>query len=601
MVHQDDRQMVREALQKALETGKGYHIRHRIILPDGLEKLVEERGEVAFSDKGAPIRMIGTIHNITASHRYEKDLQLQSHILNSFSDSIFVSRFDGSFIYVNEAACTARGYTHDEMMKIKLQDLDSHDEKLGKEIFLENMQKIREQMERRGEARFEVTHRTKDGRDIPQEIYSKIVHGEEGYVISIARDISERKEAQRRLEQSERQFRSLVENSQMGIFTTRIGGDVLYVNDTVVEITEFDSLEELYGHEVISVYKDPSQREAFIRELQEKGKVDGMEVDVLTHKNNLKTVLVSAHIEGETITGIMMDITAAKKARQEIEKLSKALEQIDDVVVITDRSGMIAYVNEAFSNHTGYTRSEALGKTSALLKSGKHDTAFYKNMWGEILSGRIYRGLVINRKKSGDIYYEEKTITPIKNRNGEIISFVSTSKDITDRVAMQQQLEKLASTDYLTGIFNRHKFEGLMKSEIERVERYDNPLSIVMFDIDYFKKVNDTYGHDKGDRILQNITSVVREHIRKSDIFARWGGEEFLILCPETESDNAAVLAEKLRSAIASLRIDEVGIVTSSFGVTAFDKGETKESFIKRVDDALYKAKSEGRNRVAVI
>lgn len=137
-----------------------------------------------------------------------------------------------------------------------------------------------------------------------------------------------------------------------------------------------------------------------------------------------------------------------------------------------------------------------------------------------------------------------------------------------------------------------------MDGEIERAKRYAVPLSLIMFDIDYFKRVNDTYGHVAGDTILKTIADLVKDNIRKIDHFVRWGGEEFLIISSETPLDKAYTLAERIRKKISGYTFNDVGKVTVSFGVTEFKKKDTEDAFIKRTDNALYKAKKKGRNRV---
>jgi diguanylate cyclase (GGDEF)-like protein/PAS domain S-box-containing protein len=290
-----------------------------------------------------------------------------------------------------------------------------------------------------------------------------------------------------------------------------------------------------------------------------------------------------------------------QSALDEITKLSKAIEQIDDTVIIADKDGMITFVNDAFTVHTGFSSEETIGKKTSILKSDEHDKAFYEKMWKDILDGKIFRGLVTNKRKNGELFYEDKTITPIKNEEGSVVSFVSTGRDITKRIEMQHDLEKLASTDSLTGIYNRHKFEEIFENEMERALRYKKPLSLIMFDIDYFKRVNDNFGHDFGDMVLKDIVNIVKDNIRNIDIFARWGGEEFFVLCPETSVENAEVFAQKLRKKIAEFSFKKIGKITSSFGVTSFADKDNKNTFIKRVDDALYRAKNEGRDTVEVI
>jgi diguanylate cyclase (GGDEF)-like protein len=165
---------------------------------------------------------------------------------------------------------------------------------------------------------------------------------------------------------------------------------------------------------------------------------------------------------------------------------------------------------------------------------------------------------------------------------------------------MLRDLKKLASTDNLTGIYNRHYFETILIRELDRSNRYGVSLSLIMFDVDHFKSINDTYGHDVGDSVLRKLTSVVKHAIRESDYFVRWGGEEFIILCPEITHEQGRVVAEKVRHVISETTFDTVGKITASFGATSYKKSERSESFLKRADELLYRAKDSGRNQVVI-
>lgn len=162
------------------------------------------------------------------------------------------------------------------------------------------------------------------------------------------------------------------------------------------------------------------------------------------------------------------------------------------------------------------------------------------------------------------------------------------------------ELEHLSQTDRLTGIYNRLKVDVMLEQEFERARRYERGLSVVMFDLDHFKLVNDTFGHQAGDKVLIATAALVQESIRKLDIFGRWGGEEFLILCPETDVQGAQQLADNLREKIATMDIGEVGTITASFGVTQLGKADDAKRLIGNADAALYQAKQNGRNRVSV-
>ena len=163
-----------------------------------------------------------------------------------------------------------------------------------------------------------------------------------------------------------------------------------------------------------------------------------------------------------------------------------------------------------------------------------------------------------------------------------------------------RELERQATTDRLTGLWNRHKFEAAAASELERAERYGQPLALVICDIDHFKQINDAYGHHTGDSVLVDLARRIRLRLRHSDGAARWGGEEFALLLPSTKLDDAVALAEQQRALVADLPFATVGHVGASFGVAAMRPGDTLESLVRRTDRALYRAKAMGRNRVEV-
>lgn len=425
---------------------------------------------------------------------------------------------------------------------------------------------------------------------------------------------------------------------------------------------------------------------------------------------------------------VSRNITARKAADMERMKLSTAIEKAADMIVITDKGGIIEYVNPAFETVTGYTREEAIGKTPSLFKSGLHGKEFYRELWDTILSGNIYRNIFVNRKKNGELYYDECTITPMRDQHNVITHFIATAKVITDRILTEnalreseerlrtiiqmaadaivmidstgavsswnpaaeklfeysaeealgmdlhkiivpqryyddfrkgfaefaktgkgavvdktremtakrkdgtefpvelsisgfrtkeewhavgtirditerkqaeEKLREFAEKDSLTGLLNRRKFYEVLEQEKERAIRYARPLSLIIFDVDHFKVVNDTYGHDAGDKVLKKIAFAVTDSIRKADVTGRLGGEEFAVLATETTAAKALALAEKLRHAVEMTAHDHVGTITVSIGVSTYDDGLTLDEFVRRADEALYTAKNNGRNRVA--
>lgn len=417
----------------------------------------------------------------------------------------------------------------------------------------------------------------------------------------MVQDITEQKAAQEALEKSEQKYRILVEHAMVGIYRSDLSGYILYINQTLTNMLGYNSPDELIGHKSTITYKYPEERDTFIQKLFKEQSISNYELELLDKNSHTLPVMISATIEGNILSGMIINMSEIKKSEIEVSKLSKVIEQIDDTVAITDKLGVITYINKAFCDHTGYTKEEAIGQSFKILKSDRYETDFYKKLWETITSGNIFRGTIINRKKNGDLYYEDKTITPLKDDKNNIVGFVSTGKDVTLETLMNQEIQRIATIDKLTGIYNRHKFEELFTLETERSRRFSQPLSLILIDIDHFKTVNDTYGHDVGDEVLKTLTAIVQENIRKMDIFARWGGEEFLVLCSNTDLETIQKLSEKLRSAVENTPFPTVDHVTISLGASTFREDDTFTSLFKRVDQGLYYAKEHGRNQVVVV
>lgn len=275
----------------------------------------------------------------------------------------------------------------------------------------------------------------------------------------------------------------------------------------------------------------------------------------------------------------------------------QAVEQTNEMVRITDKDAIITYVNDAVITETGYAKEELIGQKSSIFKSGKQDESFYKNLWDTVLSGNIYKNVIINKRKDGTLYHEEQTITPVFDEQNNL-SFVSTGHDISERIEVEKKLHTLATRDTLTGVYNRYSLNKEIDINIKKYERYEDIFGLLMLDIDHFKNVNDTYGHDVGDLVLKELCSVIENLIRETDVFGRWGGEEFLLILPKTNKDEAISIATRIKNIIEEHKFEYIPQVTVSIGASVYTQSIKKEIFLKDVDDALYKAKSTGRNRV---
>lgn len=179
-----------------------------------------------------------------------------------------------------------------------------------------------------------------------------------------------------------------------------------------------------------------------------------------------------------------------------------------------------------------------------------------------------------------------------------LLAFYPLANEIRARRRMEEELKKLATTDNLTKLSNRAKFYEVIDREVERFKRHGQPLSMLLFDIDDFKTINDTHGHNVGDEALKSLTRLVAAQLREIDYFVRWGGDEFIIVAPDTGIDKAAALAERARKVVEAHTFQTAGRFTLTFSVTQFKAGDTVDSFLKRADRGLYRAKEAGKNRV---
>ncbi len=304
--------------------------------------------------------------------------------------------------------------------------------------------------------------------------------------------------------------------------------------------------------------------------------------------------------EKTLVRGSMTNITERKLAEAQMHKLSSALEQTADAVMITDTNGNIEYVNTAFTKVTGYSASESIGKTPRILCSGEHEKGFYKRLWQIVKSGNVFNDVMINRRKDGSLYYEEKSITPLINPQGEVTHLISTGRDITERMETQERLHYLAHHDILTRLPNRALFMDRLDHAVGEAGRLNKTVAILFFDLDNFKMINDTLGHDTGDAALRIVAKLLKQSLHPTDTVARFGGDEFAIII-ESITDTREITQTvqnifRVLSEPVYINGYEIFLATS-IGITLFpNDGLDATTLIKNADIAMYRAKEMGRN-----
>ncbi|MCA2018501.1 diguanylate cyclase [Vibrio tritonius] len=285
-------------------------------------------------------------------------------------------------------------------------------------------------------------------------------------------------------------------------------------------------------------------------------------------------------------------VSSLKRVSKERNQYLKIMDQYVPVIE-TDLLGVVTNCNTAFSILSEYPREDLIGQRASILSFGQN-THQSSDMWDTLSRRLSWQGEFHNVTRSGREFWLFSTVIPIY-KNGKLTGYMSVSTDKTEK----KRLELLAEMDSLTEIYNRAKLDKCLAQEQARSRRYGTFFSVIMLDVDFFKRVNDTYGHLTGDKVLHQLAIMLNNSTRVVDEVGRWGGEEFMIVCPETTLQDAEILAEKVRASVESFTFPEVGRITVSLGVAMYEAPLELERTIAEADFYLYEAKKLGRNRVA--
>ncbi|VAW79471.1 diguanylate cyclase/phosphodiesterase (GGDEF & EAL domains) with PAS/PAC sensor(s) [hydrothermal vent metagenome] len=285
----------------------------------------------------------------------------------------------------------------------------------------------------------------------------------------------------------------------------------------------------------------------------------------------------------------------------DLDKYLRVIEQSAELVMITDSRGTIEYVNKSFELATGFRHEEVTGKTPRILKSGLQDTQFYDRLWTTLLSGKAFCDIVINRRKNGNLYYEEKTITPLRDPNTkEITHFISTGRDITQQINTDSKLRQIVNFNPLTGLPNRFLLKERFERALLTADKYNKPLALVVMDLDRFHKVNDTFGHETGDLILKQLANRLRKLTSSESILAHLGSDVFSLVF-ETSGitgripDWIQTFFEVLTPPFVT---DDKDIYCSAaLGISLYPQdGADVSTMLRNAETAMYRAKKLGPN-----
>jgi diguanylate cyclase (GGDEF)-like protein/PAS domain S-box-containing protein len=420
----------------------------------------------------------------------------------------------------------------------------------------------------------------------------------------------ERKQSEKQLTQSEHRLRAMFEASPECVKLVARDGTILSMSQKGIVWVEADSVEAVCNRCVYPIIA-PEYRAAFqaFNESVCDGKSGSLEFEIIGLKGTRHWMLTHAvpfHLEnGDCVQlAFTQEISERKAAETELRIAAIAFEAQEGITV-TDENNRIIRVNKAFTEITGYTVEEIIGKTPKLLQSGRHDAAFYNDLWESVNNTGMWAGEIWNRRKDAEIYPQYMAITAVKNLDGKVTNYVSTFNDITLSRANADEIERLAFYDPLTNLPNRRLLQDRLKQALAASHRNHTSGGLLFIDMDNFKNLNDTLGHEMGDFLLVQVAERLLSCVRESDTVARLGGDEFVVLLEDLEykMPEAAAQVEIIGKKILLTlrRIYQLNshqyISTPSIGAVLFnDHEQTPEELLKQADIAMYQVKAAGRN-----
>ena len=396
-------------------------------------------------------------------------------------------------------------------------------------------------------------------------------------------------------------YRNLAEATFEGILLSK-DGIICDCNQRAAELCGY-TRQELLGRSLYDLFAEPYH--ATIREKISTGYDHPYEVEGVC-KNRLACLF---EVRGKTFqvgrhtmrASSIRDITARKEEEMQLRKLSAAVEHSPASIVITDTSGAIEYVNPAFSRLTGYSHEEVLGQNPRILKAGDQSEEFYREMWETVKHGQEWRGEFHNKRKDGSLFWEIASISPIIDVSGVTTHYVAVKENITERKELQERLEQMAQFDMLTGLPNRRMFLDRLAQTVAVANRSGQRFGLLFIDLDGFKRINDLYGHEAGDRVLKTVAARLSACIRISDAAGRIGGDEFTVIMGTlTHYSDAGQVAEKILQALRrpiTLPNGQQDSIGSSIGISVFpEDAQDGDGLLATADDAMYEVKRTGKN-----
>lgn len=563
--------------------------------------------------------VFGIAHDITDKLAAEQALKKSEAQLRALSEAAFEAIFiseNGVCLGQNLAAEKLFGYSLDEAIG-----------RPGTEWVAPESRGLVEQRMREGYTEpYEVLALRKDGSTFPAEVCGRDMPYQDRMArFTALRDITERRNAELSLKRTNTLLHAVIDQAPFAITLAEGSSQdwsVTLANQEIQRITGVPGEEQRKIHyvdgELINtvirswqiLHPDGTsmdiQDTPLVRAMLEQQVTRSEEMIIRRPDGGETYVLANASPiygdDGSQIAAIFIspDITEHKRTEETIRTLSQAMEQSPVSVVITDLDGRIEYVNRGFELSSGYKTDEVQGQYTGILGSGKTKTEVYKELWATIKRGNSWQGEFQNRRKDGSLFWEYAHISPIFDGRGRIRHYLAVKEDVTLRKVQEEKILHQAHYDSLTGLPNRFLALDRLSQIIRTAQRENHSAAVLFLDLDDFKKVNDTLGHEVGDQVIGEAAQRVKRAIRENDTVGRLGGDEFIVLLAHLhERADAQRVAEKILAAFRTVfRLDGREILlTASIGIAIYpDDGGTAKILLRNADTAMYHSKSLGRN-----
>jgi len=443
---------------------------------------------------------------------------------------------------------------------------------------------------------------------ISMEQLKALTHELKVYQIELEMQNEELRETQTHLTHVKEQYQELFESAPVGYFIINAQSFIQSANATGCYLLQEEKskllkntlysyvdkqYQSLFSNHIHFVIKHNKSRQDELKIHRKDGRVFYALIE--------SSVIENPEGDDALLRLVINDIDELFKMRKREKLAAEIIENSIEGIIITDKHGKILSINSTFTKITGYSKSEVIGQSPNILNSGKHAQAFYEKMWNDLANKGHWEGEIWNRRKDGEVYQEWLDIRSVKDNNGNFSSYVGKFTDLSTTKEAQTRLHFLAHFDLLTELPNRTMFNDRLAQSINTADRSGKKIVLFFMDLDGFKAINDSLGHEFGDKLLQHVAKRLLSTIRKIDTVSRLGGDEFTVIANEIENtDQCVTLAEKLLNSFTRPFIIEHRriFIGTSFGISIFpDDGIRGSDLIKYADTAMYQAKEKGRNQ----